>query len=55
MSDFGLAKCDQNGNFHFNNIPEGDFKLTVFDQWNDMLVDGLSTPVRLAGGAGPDQ
>jgi hypothetical protein len=24
--------------------------VTVFDQWNDMLVDGLSTPVRLAGG-----
>jgi len=22
----------------------------VFDQWNDMLVDGLSTPVRLNGG-----
>jgi len=25
-------------------------EITVFDQWNDMLVDGLSTPVRLAGG-----
>src|SRR5437870_10410867 len=24
--------------------------MTVFDQWNDMLVDGLSTPVRLNGG-----
>src|SRR5256884_6151379 len=28
--------------------------VTVFDQWNDMLVDGLSTPVRLAGGATTD-
>ena len=26
-------------------IPDGDWRITVFDQWNDMLVDGLSTPV----------
>src|SRR5437667_11328125 len=31
-------------------LPNGDWRITVFDQWNDMLVDGLSTPVRLAGG-----
>jgi len=26
-----------------------DWRVTVFDQWNDTLVDGLSTPVRLSG------
>src|SRR5213079_2261278 len=35
-------------------LPDGDWRLTVFDQWNDMLVDGLSTPVRLSGGATVD-
>src|SRR5205807_4061604 len=29
---------------------DGVWRITVFDQWNDMLVDGLSTPVRLSGG-----
>src|SRR5438874_3711679 len=29
------------------------WRITIFDQWNDMLVDGLSTPVRLSGGTTP--
>ena len=33
------------GNFTFTKVPPGDWRVTVFDQWNDMLVDGLSTPV----------
>jgi hypothetical protein len=48
--DFAFTKCDANGNFSFSGLPPGDWRVTVFDQWNDMLVDGLSTPVMLAGG-----
>jgi hypothetical protein len=49
--DFAFAKCDSNGQFTLSGLPDGDWRITVFDQWNDMLVDGLSTPVRLGGGA----
>ena len=49
--DFAFTKCDSNGSFTLSGLPDGDWRITVFDQWNDMLVDGLSTPVRLAGGA----
>jgi hypothetical protein len=49
--DFAFTKCDSNGQFTLNGLPPGDWRVTVFDQWNDMLVDGLSTPVRLGGGA----
>jgi hypothetical protein len=49
--DFAFAKCDSTGHFTLSGLPEGDWRITVFDQWNDMLVDGLSTPVRL-GAAG---
>jgi len=45
--DFAFTKCDGNGNFTLSGLPAGDWRITVFDQWNDMLVDGLSTPVRL--------
>jgi hypothetical protein len=48
--DFAFAKCDSNGQFTLSGLPDGDWRITVFDQWNDMLVDGLSTPVRLSGG-----
>ncbi len=48
--DFAFTKCDADGNFTLSGLPDGDWRVTVFDQWNDMLVDGLSTPVRLAGG-----
>ncbi len=48
--DFAFAKCAADGSFTLSGLPNGDWRLTVFDQWNDMLVDGLSTPVRLAGG-----
>jgi hypothetical protein len=49
--DFAFTKCDQNGNFSLSGLPSGDWRVTVFDQWNDMLVDGLSTPVRVSGGS----
>jgi hypothetical protein len=45
--DFAFTKCDANGQFTLSGLPDGDWRITVFDQWNDMLVDGLSTPVRL--------
>jgi len=52
--DFAFTKCAADGSFTLTGLPEGDWRVTVFDQWNDMLVDGLSTPVRLAGGATTD-
>src|SRR4029077_16328155 len=48
--DFAFTKCASDGSFSLSGLPDGDWRITVFDQWNDMLVDGLSTPVRLAGG-----
>jgi hypothetical protein len=49
--DFAFTKCNADGTFTLSGLPDGDWRITVFDQWNDMLVDGLSTPVRL-GAAG---
>ncbi len=51
-ADFAFAKCDADGNFNFTGIPAGNWKLTIFDQWNDQIVDGISTPVGLAGQSG---
>src|SRR6202035_5988684 len=48
--DFAFTKCDGDGSFSLTGLPDGDWRVTVFDQWNDMLVEGLSTPVRLGGG-----
>jgi hypothetical protein len=45
--DFAFTKCDANGTFKLTGLPDGDWRITTFDQWNDQLVDGLSTPVRL--------
>jgi hypothetical protein len=49
--DFAFTKCDADGNFTLTGLPDGDWRITTFDQWNDQLVDGLSTPVRLSAGA----
>ncbi len=48
--DFAFTKCNADGTFSLSGLPDGTWRVTVFDQWNDMLVDGLSTPVALAGG-----
>src|SRR6202035_5544210 len=48
--DFAFTKCNGDGSFSLTGLPDGDWRVTVFDQWNDMLVEGLSTPVRLGGG-----
>ena len=50
--DFAFTKCDAKGKFTLTGLPNGSWRITIFDQWNDMLVDGLSTPVELAGGTG---
>src|SRR5271166_1009955 len=47
--DFAFTKCNGDGTFTLSGLPAGDWRVTVFDQWNDLLVDGLSTPVGIAG------
>ncbi|MGF6781363.1 choice-of-anchor Q domain-containing protein [Paraburkholderia sp. GAS334] len=48
--DFAFTKCNADGTFMFKGIPDGSWRITVFDQWNDLLVDGLSVPVAVSGG-----
>jgi Bacterial Ig-like domain (group 3) len=48
--DFMFAKCDANGNFKFTGVPGGNWRLTIGDQWNDQIIDGLSTPANVSGG-----
>lgn len=51
--DFAFTKCNPDGTFAFTGIPLGNLRVTVFDQWNDLLVDGLSTPIKaVSTGAG---
>jgi hypothetical protein len=45
--DFMFTKCDANGNFTFTSVPQGSWRLSIFDQWNDQLMDGLSTPINV--------
>ena len=39
--DFAFEKCDPDGNATFTNMPGGVYKISVFDQWNDIMLDGL--------------
>jgi hypothetical protein len=48
--DFAFTKCNADGTFTLSGLPDGSWRLTIFDQWNDQIVDGLSTPVFLSGG-----
>jgi hypothetical protein len=50
--DFMFTKCDANGNFVFQNVPGGNWRLTIGDQWNDQIIDGLSTAANV--GCVPD-
>ena len=45
--DFQFTKCDANGNFSFSNVPGGNWRLTIGDQWNDQIIDGLSTAANI--------
>ena len=49
--DFAFTYCNPDGTFTLSGLPDGTWRVTVFDEWNDMLVDGLSTPVALAQGS----
>jgi hypothetical protein len=49
--DFAFTKCNSDGTFTLSGLPPGNWRITIFDQWNDQIVDGLSTPVALGGGA----
>ncbi|CAB3732704.1 hypothetical protein LMG24238_05873 [Paraburkholderia sediminicola] len=48
--DMAFTKCNADGTFSFSGLPAGTFRITIFDQWNDQIVDGLATAVQLAGG-----
>ena len=50
--DFAFSYCNADGTFTIAGVPPGSWRLTTFDEWNDMLVDGLSTPVGLSINAG---
>jgi len=49
--DFAFTKCNADGTFTLSGLPAGNWRITTFDQWNDLIVDGLSTPVALGGTA----
>jgi hypothetical protein len=51
--DFAFTKCNGDGTFTLSGLPAGDWRVTVFDQWNDLLVDGLSTPVGIGSATKP--
>jgi hypothetical protein len=45
QQDFAFANCDADGNFTMTGVPPGTYKVAVFDQWNDIMLDGLITSV----------
>jgi hypothetical protein len=45
-----LAKCNPDGNFSFTGLPDGNYGIVIFDQWDDFIVDGSSRPVNISGG-----
>ncbi len=49
--DIAFTKCNDKGEFSFSGLPDGTFRITVFDQWNDQIVDGLATAVQLGPNA----
>ena len=53
--DFAFTKCNADGHFKLcraSRMAAG--RITIFDQWNDQIVDGLSTPVALNGSGWTD-
>ena len=45
--DFAFEKCTPDGKVTFKDMPPGVFKMTVFDQWNDIMLDGLVGTVEI--------
>lgn len=52
--DYAFTKCNADGTFSFTGLPDGITRITVFDQWNDQIVDGLASAVTLGGGTVTD-
>ncbi|MBN3787812.1 Ig-like domain-containing protein [Burkholderia sp. Ac-20353] len=50
--DYGFTKCDDKGKFTISNLPSGTTRITIFDQWNDQIVDGLAKAVQLPAANG---
>jgi hypothetical protein len=50
--DFAFQKCSADGQVTFTGMPGGVFKITVFDQWNDIMLDGLVGTLTIAPGGG---
>jgi hypothetical protein len=46
----GFAKCDANGNFTFAGLPDGNYGVVIFDNWDDFILDGSSRPANVKGG-----
>jgi hypothetical protein len=59
-ASFGFTKCAADGSFYFgpsasganDGVPAGNWMLTIFDQWNDQIIDGISLPVSVNCGVG---
>ena len=45
--DIAFTKCNPDGTFSFSGLPDGTWRITVFDQWNDQIVDGLASAFTL--------
>jgi hypothetical protein len=45
-----FAKCDANGNFSVSGLPDGNYGVVIFDQWDDFILDGSSRPANVSGG-----
>ncbi|MGF6729199.1 hypothetical protein OKW50_001280 [Paraburkholderia youngii] len=48
--DVAFTKCAPDGSFSISGLPDGTYRITVFDQWNDQIVDGLATAAAVKGG-----
>ena len=48
-----FAKCDPNGNFSVSGLPDGNYGVVIFDQWDDFILDGSSRPANVHGGPKP--
>jgi hypothetical protein len=47
--DFAFQKCNADGKVTFTGMPSGTYKISVFDQWNDIMLDGLVGSVSISG------